>query len=123
MHIIIFAGGTVQHGDAVERALQEGELVIAADSGARTALDLGRVPACVVGDFDSLDEPTRAELERLDCRFVTVSTEKDETDTELALEVALQQKASRVTILGALGGTRFDHTVANLLLLSAYPTL
>ena len=123
MHIIIFAGGTVQRGEAVERALQEGELIIAADSGARTALDLGCVPAYVVGDFDSLDEPTRAELERLDCRFVTVSTEKDETDTELALEVALQQGASRVTILGALGGTRFDHTVANLLLLSAYPPL
>lgn len=123
MHIIIFAGGTVQRGTALERALQEGDLVIAADSGARTALELGRVPAYVVGDFDSLDGPTRAELERLDCHFVTALTEKDETDTELAIEVALQRGASRVTLLGALGGSRFEHTIANLLLLSAYPTL
>lgn len=122
MHIIIFAGGTIQQGTALARALQEGELVIAADSGARAALDLGHTPAFVVGDFDSLDEETRAELTRLGCRFVGVQAEKDETDTELAIEVALQQGASRITVLGALGGTRFEHTIANILLLAGYTT-
>ncbi|MGH2480712.1 MAG: thiamine diphosphokinase [Ktedonobacteraceae bacterium] len=123
MHVIIFAGGTVQQGTALNRVLREGELVIAADSGARAALALGKVPALVVGDFDSLDEETRAELERLGCQFVVEQVEKDETDTELAIEVALQQGASRVTILGALGGTRFEHTIANILLLTGHPTL
>jgi thiamine pyrophosphokinase len=123
MHIIIFAGGTVLQGTALDRALAEAELVIAADSGARTALDLGDVPAFVVGDFDSLDEETQEELARLGCQFVRVQAEKDETDTELAIEVALQQGASRITILGALGGTRFEHTIANIQLLAGYPTL
>lgn len=123
MHVIIFAGGTVQTGIALDRVLATGELVIAADSGARTALDLGDVPAFVVGDFDSLDEETQAELTRLGCQFVRAQAEKDETDTELALEVALQQGASKVTILGALGGTRFEHTIANIQLLAGYPSV
>lgn len=123
MHILIFAGGTVQTGAALDRVLAEGELVIAADSGARTALDFGDVPAFVVGDFDSLDQETQEELARLDCQFVRVAAEKDETDTELALELALQQGASKITILGALGGTRFEHTVANLQLLASYLSL
>lgn len=123
MHIIIFAGGTVQQGTALDKALAEAELVLAADGGARTALDLGDVPAFVVGDFDSLDEETQEELARLGCQFVRVQAEKDETDTELAIEVALQQGASRITIVGALGGTRFEHTLANIQLLAGYPTL
>lgn len=123
MHVILFAGGTVQGGTAVTRALSEGELIIAADSGASTALALGHAPALVVGDFDSLTEQTRVELERLDCQFVSAQTEKDETDTELAIQVACQQGASRITILGALGGTRFEHTMANFQLLVGYSTL
>ncbi len=123
MHVIIFAGGTVQAGAALDKALAEGELVIAADSGACTALALGDVPAFVVGDFDSLDEETQQELKRLGCQFVRVQVEKDETDTELAMEVALQQGASKITILGALGGTRFEHTIANIQLLAGYLTL
>ncbi|HEU5381217.1 MAG TPA: thiamine diphosphokinase [Ktedonobacteraceae bacterium] len=123
MHIILFAGGTVQEGTAVTQALSEGELIVAADGGASTALAMGYAPALVVGDFDSLTEQTRIELERLDCQFVSARTEKDETDTELAIQVACQQGASRITILGALGGTRFEHTMANFQLLVGYSTL
>ncbi len=123
MHVIIFAGGTVQEGVAVERALVEGELVIAADSGAETALILGDVPAFVVGDFASLAPDSREELELLCSRFVLASVEKDETDTELAIEVALQQGASQITLLGALGGERFEHSIANILLLAGYETI
>lgn len=123
MHVIIFAGGTVQEGSAVTKALEEGELVIAADSGAHTALALGDVPAFVVGDFDSLDEETRAELTRLGSQIVQAPVEKDETDAELAIDVALKEGASRITLLGALGGARFEHTIANLLLLAAFETV
>lgn len=120
MHVILFAGGTVQDGSAVERALSTGDLVIAADSGAQTALERGVVPAFVVGDLDSLSPITLQRLEQLGCQVVAALEEKDETDTELAIELALRQGASRITLLGALGGDRFEHTFANLLLLTAY---
>src|SRR5579883_43638 len=121
MHTIVFAGGTVQRGSAVERALAKAEMVIAADSGAMAALELGYVPAFVVGDFDSLSQTAFADLERRGSRIVRAPTEKNETDTELAVELALTQGATHITLLGALGGERFDHTLANLLLLAGYP--
>lgn len=121
MHVIVFAAGTVQTGSAVTEALRQGELIIAADGGASTALALDHTPAIVVGDLDSLDQATRAELERAGSQIVQAPVEKDETDTELAIDVALKQGANRITLLGALGGTRFEHTIANLLLLTAYP--
>ena len=123
MHVIIFAGGTIQPGVAVEQALAEGQLIIAADSGAATALALGYVPTLIVGDFDSLAPETQKELERLGSQVAEAPVEKDETDTELAIEAARKQGASRITLLGALGGTRFEHSIANLLLLAGFETL
>ncbi len=55
MRVVIFAGGTFQPGTASQKALARADMIIAADSGAATALRLGHVPAWVVGDFDSLD--------------------------------------------------------------------
>jgi thiamine pyrophosphokinase len=120
MHVILFAGGTVQAGSAVDAALADDALIIAADSGALTALARGYVPAFVVGDLDSLSRETLNSLEQAGSQVLPAAVEKDETDTELAIEVALRQGATRITLLGALGGERFEHTFANLLLLAAY---
>lgn len=117
MHVVIFAGGTVQAGTKVNTTLAKADLTIAADSGAETALHYGHVPAIVVGDFDSLNIPT-TELEAKGSKLVRAKVEKDETDTELAIQVALEHGATEITILGAIGGVRFDHTIANVLLLA-----
>ena len=122
MHVVIFAGGTVQPGMRVNAALTNADLIIAADSGAETALQYGRVPTVVVGDFDSLSIDT-AELEAKGSTLVRVSVEKDETDTELAIQVALEHGATDITLLGAIGGARFDHTMANILLLADIETV
>src|SRR5258706_7723663 len=53
-------------------------------------------------------------------RLVRVAIEKEETDTELALLVAQQEGASAITLLGGLGGARFEHTIANMLLLASW---
>ena len=122
MHVVIFAGGTVQTGRAMMTALAQADLIIAADSGAETALSQGYVPALVVGDFDSLHMST-ADLEARGCRLVRAAIEKDETDTELAIQVALEHGATAITLLGAIGGARFDHTMANVLLLAGIETV
>jgi thiamine pyrophosphokinase len=44
--------------------------------------------------------------------------DKDETDTELALLEAVRRGATRITLLGAVGGPRVDHELANVLLLA-----
>jgi thiamine pyrophosphokinase len=123
MHIVIFAGGKLEPGRAFHEAIASADLVIAADSGAATALRYGCVPAIVVGDFDSLDELLLQELSERGSQARRVAVEKDETDTELAVQAAVEQGATSITLLGAIGGTRFDHTMANILLLAGFESV
>lgn len=122
MHVVIFAGGTLRPGKAVNDAIASADLIIAADAGAQTALQLGLTPAIVAGDFDSL-ALSRDTLRAMGCQTIQVPAEKNETDSELAIETAIQQGASRITLLGALGGQRFEHSIANVLLLTDYATI
>jgi thiamine pyrophosphokinase len=121
MHVVVFAGGTLRPGKAVDEAIATANLIIAADSGAILALHYGCTPAFVVGDFDSLTTPLSI-WQALGSTIIPVAAEKDETDTELALDVAIQQGADRITLLGGLGGARFEHTIANVLLLASFET-
>jgi thiamine pyrophosphokinase len=97
-------------------------IVVAADGGAELAAPLGLHIDRWVGDGDSL---APSGIERLRASGVDVSlapTDKDESDTELAVLAAVDAGATDLTILGALGGARFDHALANVALL-AHPAL
>jgi len=119
MHVVIFAGGTLRPGRAVEEALATADMIIAADSGAATALRFGYTPAIIVGDFDSL-ALSEQELTSLGSQVIRATVKKDETDTELAVLTAIERRADHITILGGLGGARFDHMMANILLLAGF---
>ena len=121
MHAVIFAGGTLQPGKAVDAALAEADFIIAADSGADIALSYGLTPSIIIGDFDSLVIPSQT-FEAMGSQIIRVAQEKDETDSELAVQIAIERGANAITMLGGLGGTRFDHTIANILLLAGYET-
>ena len=125
MHIVIFAGGVLRPGKAVDAAIAQADYVIAADGGAATALSYSCTPSIVVGDFDSLDPTLQEQLREQGIHLIQAAIEKNETDTELAVQVAIERGARAITLLGALGGARFDHTMANILLLAdieAVPT-
>ncbi|MBV9228412.1 MAG: thiamine diphosphokinase [Chloroflexi bacterium] len=123
MHTVIFAGGTPRPGKAAQAAIASADLVIAADSGAASALQHGCNPTIIVGDFDSLDAHTMQQLEQSGSRIIRAAVEKNETDTELAIQVAIEQGATMITILGWLGGARLDHAIANVLLLAGFETV
>ena len=96
--------------------------VIAADRGLVRARAIGIEPSLVVGDLDSLD-PATANAARLDGpRIMQAPAAKDESDAELALLEAVRRGARRITMLGAFGGARLDHALANVWLL-AHPSL
>ena len=118
-------------GDAPDRAALDAAwpgwdagllIVIAADGGARHAARLGLRIDRWVGDGDSLPAADLDALRAAGVPVDLVPAEKDETDTELALRAAVEAGAGAVTILGALGGPRIDHALANVALL-AHPTL
>ena len=88
--------------------------VIAADSGAATALAFGLRPNIVIGDQDSLDAATRKQLG--DVRFELYPRAKDATDSELALQHALEQQPGELLLLQAPGAVLLDeHNEACLL--------
>ena len=120
MRVVIFAGGTYRPGTASQSALASADIIIAADSGAATALHLGHIPVYVVGDFDSLNAQLLEQLRARGSQIISAAVEKDETDTELAVQLAIERGATSITLLGALGGDRFDHTIANVLLLAGF---
>lgn len=95
----------------------EVDLVVAADGGARLAAALGLRLDAWVGDGDSLGAAGVDELRRAGIRIELVPTAKSESDAELALLVAIRAGARDVTVLGALGGPRLDHAIANVALL------
>lgn len=94
------------------------DLVVAADGGARLADALGLRLDAWVGDGDSLGPTALEALRRAGVPIELASVDKDETDTELGLLAALRAGARDVTIIGALGGPRVDHELANVQLLA-----
>ena len=128
------AGGraiVLADGDAPDRAALDATwpgwdadmtFVVAADGGARHAAGLGLRIDRWVGDGDSLPAADLEALRAAGVPIDLVPVDKDETDTELALRAAVEAGASAVTILGALGGPRLDHALANVALL-AHPAL
>lgn len=117
MQIVVIANGTIADVERARAIAGSAQRLICADGGARHALAWGLRPDVVVGDMDSLDEESARRLEAAGCRLVRHPVHKDETDLELALDLALVEGATEITILGALGG-RLDQTLANILLLA-----
>jgi thiamine pyrophosphokinase len=92
-------------------------LVVAADGGAQRALALGLSPDVIVGDMDSLDGETLAQLQAAGAQVEVYPRAKDATDGELAVRAALDRGAAALVICCALGG-RLDQTLGNLFMLA-----
>ena len=91
-----------------------GQNVIAGDRGLEALYQLKIIPNHVVGDFDSVSpEILKFYKKQSQIIFHTYHAEKDNTDTDIALQLAIKLKSSRITIMGALG-RRMDHAIANI---------
>ena len=109
--VFIYTGGTVFDEYLTEKP-EAGTLVIAADAGYLTARRLGITPDIVLGDFDTLGEENIPD--GVEC--LRVPREKDDTDTQLAVKVAIERGAEEITIVGGMSG-RIDHTLSTLAIL------
>ncbi len=114
MKAFIYTGGAIFPENITERP-NEGDLCIAADSGYKNACALGVKVNILLGDFDSLDADLKANVGD-DIEVLTVPSEKDFTDTQMAVDTALDKGADEIVIIGGLSG-RLDHTLSNLAVL------
>ena len=109
--VFIYTGGEV-FSDLVIEKPEKGDLVIAADAGYLIAKEMGVTPDIVLGDFDTLGEENIPE--GIEC--MRVPAEKNDTDTQLAVSVAIERGAGEIVIIGGLSG-RIDHTLSTLAIL------
>lgn len=91
--------------------------LIAADKGLEFFITAGITPDLIVGDFDSLSSEGKIYMEKLPQTSIhRLKPEKDDSDTQSAVNLAISQGAKDILILGGTG-TRLDHVMANLGLL------
>ncbi|MCP4119626.1 MAG: thiamine diphosphokinase [Desulfobacteraceae bacterium] len=118
MESIIIASGTLKRHDYFSRLIRRADLVVCADGGARHLERMNLVPHVAIGDLDSIDTKSRRFLEKHHVPIIRHPKDKDATDTELAVQWAMEKGATELTLLGVTG-TRMDHTLANILLLKS----
>jgi len=114
--VLLLANGSWDTSGMLEALLPQVSFVIAADGAWDQALARGIPVDAVIGDFDS----TQIDPDTLSTRLPELHrfpADKDWTDLELALDLAIERGPQEIVIYGALGG-RLDHTLANLALLA-----
>ncbi len=113
--ILIFTGGNL--GSWAIDEIRQGDFVIGADYGAVYLINHGISPDLALGDFDSVTPFELAEIRQHSKAIDSCDAiDKDQSDTEMAFNWALDRDPQEIVILGALG-TRFDHSLANVHLL------
>lgn len=111
MRAFIYTGGKISPDNITEHP-KGNDLCIAADSGYDNAKLLGEKADILIGDFDSINAiPKEDGIE-----ILQAPTEKDLTDTQLAMQIAISKGADEIIIIGGLGG-RLDHTLSTLAIL------
>ncbi len=93
---------------SLAKLLREDDFIIACDAGYRNCALLGCKPNIIVGDFDSASCPDQEGED-----IIVLPHVKDDTDTEYAAKLASEKGFTDVLLLGALGGRRLEHTLAN----------
>ncbi|MGL4731595.1 MAG: thiamine diphosphokinase [Clostridium sp.] len=116
MKWLIVSGGEPPKEHTIRKYINEGYEVIAADSGANVLYKHNIIPKVLLGDFDSINEEVLEHFKDK-CDIVRYSSEKDYTDTEIALEKAIELNGDKIVFLGCTGN-RVDHVIGNLCVLN-----
>lgn len=120
---VIFVNGVMEEASraALAARLQPDDWLVAVDGGVCHLQALGRAPDVLIGDLDSVSEADIEWVRAASGRVLRYPPEKDETDLELAFDLARSEGYQTILLAGALGG-RVDHMLGNLSLL-AHPAL
>lgn len=111
---ILFSAAPIDPQEQVGYVPAQGDYVVCADGGIALAKRLKIRPDLIVGDFDSGEDPACCPEPLFEgVPVLRVPSEKDDTDTKLALSQLHQKGCALVLVFGGLGG-RLDHTLANI---------
>lgn len=116
MRAAIVSNGELGELEKLKTLLPKFDLVVCCDGGIRHLENLELFPDLIVGDFDSADPVALDAYQKMGVPIRTFPIEKNQTDTELAAQAAIEAGAKQVVLIGALG-SRWDHSYANIMVL------
>lgn len=116
MKIGVMGAGSFILTPLIQKELNSCDYLIAVDGGLDHFIGLGVLPDEVIGDFDSMSDEARKWVKQKAITYTQYPSEKDKTDSALALNRAIECGASEVLMLGYTG-SRLDHSLANIFML------
>lgn len=90
--------------------------IIAVDGGANKVGNLNLLPDLIIGDLDSITEKNKKYYSKKNIETIKYPVEKDQTDSEIAVDYCLENNFKELYFTAALGG-RIDQQLANINLL------
>lgn len=115
---IIIANGDLPKKNVVNYLIYKNyNTIICADGGANKAKKIGVIPNYIIGDFDSIDEPTKKFFQGKS-KLIHIKRQND-TDVEKCLKFAIKNKFQEAILIGATGD-RLDHSICNLSIVLKY---
>ncbi|MDP4180195.1 MAG: thiamine diphosphokinase [Bacillota bacterium] len=116
MKAVIVSSGSISNYDYPKKYLVGTDILIGVDGGAKHLRKMNVMPDILIGDFDSAAGEDLEYFMNAGVMAIQYPPEKDMTDTELAIDYAIDKGCTSIVLLGCLG-TRIDHSLANVFLL------
>lgn len=109
--------GPLNYSLEAYKNISHGDFIIGADQGAKYLADSQFKMDLAIGDFDSVSDADIITISQYATEVITYPVRKDYTDTQLAIQEAHNRGYHSITIYGGMGH-RFDHSYANMILLT-----
>lgn len=116
MTAVIVCNGSMEDCDLIREHFKGSGLVIGVDGGAAHLRRLGIRPDVMVGDFDSIKKDDFDYFKGLSVEMLEFPAKKDKTDTEIAVELAIERGFKDIVFVGGTG-SRLDHSLSNIFML------
>ena len=114
MRAILIANGNINNIDFLKSKIKKNDTIICVDGGLKYADEANILPDYIVGDFDSVSKELIEKYKEKDIIIKELDEEKDFTDLEIGIELAIELEISEILIFGGLGG-RVDHSISNIM--------
>ena len=109
----IIGSGNIKDYDYIRSLLKEDDCIICADGGYNHAKKMELTPQVVIGDMDSITDFCG------DVEVIKYPCDKDFTDGELCVKYAKEHGVDELILIG-MTSERLDHTLSNIMMLSAF---
>ncbi|WP_099203067.1 thiamine diphosphokinase [Miniphocaeibacter massiliensis] len=113
---LIVSGGQIKDTNIIEKYYKKSDFCVAVDKGVEYLIDLNIKFDIAIGDFDSINKEYFKIIKNREYPMEMLNIEKDNSDTEAAVDYLIEKKCSEIFMLSCTG-SRLDHTISNILLL------